>query len=579
MTTTETYDVVVAGSGAAGMMAAVRASELGLKVLVLEKAHKFGGTSATSGGVIWIPNHGLGTDDSRAETLRYLEAVTSGPIRRDRLEAFVDTGPEMVAFLKTIGMQPFWMPWPDYFAEAAGARADRSVVFPLYDGRQLGDRFPLMREQFTRFKLMNRYTMDFAEAFTISTRAAGWHKTLAQVTGRYWRDLATRRITRRDRWFSLGAALIGPLYKRLLDRGVEVRLGATVEKLVYTGGRVSGVEVRRLGRLSTVTANHGVIVCAGGFEWNQNLRDRFFTIPGDRRWSSTPEEANRGEVLQAGLAIGAATEFTETGWWVPTMSVPIKNVSNFEEIHQAVFDVGRPHSVCVNRNADRFVNEACGYDRFGNAMMADQLATGANTPCWLVFDATFRRKFTAGGVMPTAIMPDRKIPVDWWDHYIFRADTLDALAGKLDLDAAKLRSTVERMNSYAATGTDAEFGRGSTAYDRNFGDPALKPNPCLGVIGKAPFYAIQVNLGDLGTKGGLKADAKARVLDEAGQPIPGLYAAGNASGSPFGNCYPGAGGTIGPAMVFGYIAANDAAEQAKRESLGNYTHNQFVPVA
>ena len=171
-------------------------------------------------------------------------------------------------------------------------------------------------------------------------------------------------------------------------------------------------------------------------------------------------------------------------------------------------------------------------------MMADQLATGANTPCWLVFDATFRRKFTAGGIMPTAIMPDRKIPVDWWDHYIFKADTLEALAKKIDLDAAKLRATVERMNSYAATGNDVEFGRGNTAYDQNFGDPTLKPNPCLGVIGKAPFYAIQVNLGDLGTKGGLKADAKARVLDETGQPIPGLYAAGNASGSPFGNCLP-----------------------------------------
>jgi 3-oxosteroid 1-dehydrogenase len=245
------------------------------------------------------------------------------------------------------------------------------------------------------------------------------------------------------------------------------------------------------------------------------------------------------------------------------MSQPIPEVSNFEEIHQAVFDVGRPHSVCVNRNGDRFVDEACGYDRFGNAMLEDQLKTGANTPCWLIFDATFRYKFPAGGIMPTAIMPDRKIPVDWWDQYIFRADTVAELAAKIDLDADKLQATITRMNEYARTGVDREFGRGSTAYDRNFGDLNVKPNPCLGPIGKAPFYAVPINLGDLGTKGGLKADAQARVVDCDGKPIPGLYAAGNASGSPFGNCYPGAGGTIGPAMVFGYIAANHIAAEAK----------------
>jgi 3-oxosteroid 1-dehydrogenase len=560
----ETYDVIVAGSGAAGMMAAVRASELGLSVLVIEKAHKFGGTSATSGGVIWIPNHGLGTDDSREETLRYLYAIMPGPVDRARFEAFVDTGSEMVAYLKAIGMQPMWMPWPDYFAEAPGSRADRSIVFPLYDGRRLGDQFPLMREQFTRFKLLNRYSMDFAEANAISTRGSGWKTTVARVTGRYWSDLATRKLTRRDRWFSLGAALIGPLRERLIKRGVEVRLGTTVNQLLIDdSGRVTGVGTRRFGRGGTVNSRHGVIICAGGFEWNQQLRDRFFTIPGDTRWSSTPEEANRGELLEAGLAIGAATEFTETGWWVPTMSQPIPEVSNFEEIHQAVFDVGRPHSVCVNRNGDRFVDEACGYDRFGNAMLEDQLKTGANTPCWLIFDATFRYKFPAGGIMPTAIMPDRKIPVDWWDQYIFRADTVAELAAKIDLDADKLQATITRMNEYARTGVDREFGRGSTAYDRNFGDLNVKPNPCLGPIGKAPFYTVPINLGDLGTKGGLKADAQARVVDCDGKPIPGLYAAGNASGSPFGNCYPGAGGTIGPAMVFGYIAANHIAAEAK----------------
>lgn len=563
----EIYDVVVVGSGAAGMTAAMRATDHGLSVLVLEKAHKFGGTSATSGGVLWIPNHGLGTDDSREETMRYLNAVISGPVRRDRLEAFVDQGPEMVGYLRTIGIPLQVMPWSDYFAEVSGARADRSLVCPMYDGRKLGGEFHLLREQFTRFKLLNRYTMDFGEAFGIAAKAPGWKSTLARVIGRYWADVATRRVTRRDRLLSLGGALIGPMRRRLIDRGVELRLGAAVRSFEVTAGRVSGVEVERLGQRRIINARRAVVVCAGGFEWNQELRDRYFSVPGDRRWSSSPEEANRGELLQAGLAIGADVEFMESGWWVPTMSKPIPGVSNFEEIHQAVFDVGRPHSVCVNRNGDRFVDEACGYDRFGTAMVQDCLKTGMNAPCWLIFDASFRSKFPAGGYMPSPIMPDRAISPDQWDHYIFKAPSVAELAHKIALDPAKLQQVVAKMNEYARTGIDPEFSRGSNAYDRTFGDANVQPNPCLGPIDRAPFYAIAINLGDLGTKGGLKADARARVLNKDGQAIPGLYAAGNASGSPFGNCYPGAGGTIGPAMVFGYIAANDIGAHAADASV------------
>ncbi|WP_068088903.1 FAD-dependent oxidoreductase [Novosphingobium rosa] len=560
---TKMYDVIVAGSGSAGMVAAVRAASRGLNVLVIEKTHKIGGTSATSGGVIWIPNHGLGTPDSAAEAMTYVRSVANGPVREDRIDAFLEAGPRMIAFLKEIGMAPVVMPWPDYFPENPGARADRSIVFPKYDGRRLGDLFPLIREQFTRFKLMNRYTLDFMEANTISTRSPGWKREVLKVMGRYWFDRNTRGLTRRDRHFSLGAALIGPLVERYRAMRGEFLLGTAAKAFLLEEGRVAGVVTERFGRTETIRARHGVIVCAGGFEWNQELRNRFFTIPGDTRNSSTPEEANRGELLQAGLEIGAKTEFTETGWWVPTMSIPLTTASNFEEIHQAVFDVGRPHSVCVNRNGDRFVDEACGYDRFGNAMMEDQLRTGANTPCWLVFDASFRRKFTAGGIMPTALMPDRRIPPDWWDHYIFRADTLAELAAKIEIDPARLEATVLRMNAYAKSGVDPEFGRGGNAYDRNFGDPSLKPNPCLGAIVKAPYYAVPISLGDLGTKGGLKCDAQARVLGADDAPIKGLYAAGNASGSPFGNAYPGAGGTIGPAMTFGFVAADMVAAEAR----------------
>lgn len=562
----ETYDVVVIGSGAAGATAALRAAEQGLSVLIVEKAHKYGGTSATSGGVLWVPNHQLiHNDDSREQALKYLDCLIDVPIQRDRLEAYLDQAPEMIRFLKSQGMSPLPASWPDYFPSLPGARADRSIIFDTFDGRDLGDQFPLMREQYTRFKLLNRYAMDLSEFFAISTRSQGWVKAFLKILWRYWTDFSTRSITRRDRRFTSGTALMGNLYKQVFARGVEVRLDTKLDELVVEGGEVRAVEVSRFGRRYRIDARHGVILCAGGFEWNQELRDRFFRVPGLTRYSSSPEDANRGEALIAGMKIGAVTEHTEGGWWIPTMHKPMPKVSNFEEIHQAAFDVGRPHSVCVNRNGVRFVDEACGYDDFGEAMVNDQLKTGANTPCWLVFDAQFRQKFSAGGFMPTAIMPDWSLAPDVWGHYIFRADSIDGLARRIEVPVATLRQTIASMNEYAKTGVDPEFGRGGNDYDRMFGDPSITPNPCLGSIEKGPFYAIPVNLGDLGTKGGLKADAWARVLDGHNQPIPNLYAAGNNSGSPFGNRYPGAGGTIGPAMTFAFVAVNDIVAKARRE--------------
>jgi 3-oxosteroid 1-dehydrogenase len=562
---TQAYDVVVVGSGSAGATAALRAHELGLSVLIIEKAHKYGGTSATSGGVLWIPNHGLTKGgDSREQALEYLNHLVSGNIQRDRLEAFVDQGPEMVRFLQSLGIAVMGATWPDYFPETPGARADRSIICPTFDGTELGEKFTLMREQYTRFKLLNRYAMDLSEFFALSARAKGWRRVLMKILWHYWTDFGTRRISRRDRRFTSGAALMGQIYKRIFERGIEVRLETKLSELLLADGKVSGVRVTSYGRSYDITARQGVVLSAGGFEWNQELRDRFFPVPGLTRHSSSPEDANRGEALLAGMKIGAATEHTEAGWWIPTMHMPMPTTSNFEEIHQAAFDVGRPHSVCVNRQGVRFVDEACGYDDFGKGMVVDQQKTGSNCPCWLIFDANFRAKFTAGGFMPTVVMPDRKIPIDFWDHYIFKAATLEELAAKIEVPVDALKATVQKMNEYARAGKDPEFGRGGNDYDRFFGDPTSKPNPSLGTIEAAPFYAVPIHLGDLGTKGGLKADARARVLDGGGRPIPNLYAAGNASGSPFGNCYPGAGGTIGPAMTFGYAAANDIAARAKQ---------------
>ena len=420
-----------------------------------------------------------------------------------------------------------------------------------------------MREQYNRFKLFGRYAMDLTETFALMMQQKGWRGVAAKVIGRYWADRSTRKVSHRDRRFTQGAALMGAVYKQVFARGVELRTETKLEELaIDVSGRVTGVEVSSFGRRHAIAARHGVVLAAGGFEWNQALRDRFYPAPGLTRHSSTPEDGNRGEALIAAERIGASTEHTEQGWWIPTMTLPMPGASNFHEIHQAAFDVGRPWSVCVNRNGVRFVDEACGYDQFGQAMVEDHLKTGANLPCWLVFDAKFRARFSAGGLMPTVHTPERKVPADWWDHYVFRAPTIEALAAKIKVPVEALRQTVANINAYSKTGVDPEFGRGGNIYDQFFGDPTVTPNPNLGPIDTAPFYAVPINNGDLGTKGGLRCDARARVLDGKGAPIAGLYAAGNNSGTPFGDCYPGAGATIGPAMTFGYVAANDIAERA-----------------
>ncbi|MDR2856352.1 MAG: FAD-dependent oxidoreductase [Novosphingobium sp.] len=562
----ETFDVVVVGSGAAGAMAALRSADQGMKVLIVEKAQKFGGTSATSGGVMWIPNHQLDGDkgDSKASALEYLDSIITRPVDRERLEAFLDEGPRMVSYLKDSGVPVMGAAWPDYEPLKPGARSDRSIIAPTFDGRELGDsRYALMREQYNRFKLFGRYAMDLTETFSLMMQNKGWRGVAAKVIGRYWMDRSTRSVSHRDRRFTQGAALMGAVYKQVFARGVELRLETGLERLtVDEAGRVTGVEVGNYGRKYRIDARHGVVLAAGGFEWNQELRDRFFPFPGLTRHSSSPEDGNRGEGLIAAEKIGASTEHTEQGWWIPTMILPMPGASNFHEVHQAAFDVGRPWSVVVNRNGVRFVDEACGYDQFGQGMVRDQQATGANMPCWLIFDAKFRRKFSAGGLMPTVHTAEHKVPNDWWDHYIFRAGSIEELARKIALPVDAVQQTVANMNEYARTGIDPEFGRGMNIYDQFFGDPTVTPNPNLGPIDTAPFYAVPINCGDLGTKGGLRCDARARVLDQAGNPIAGLYAAGNQSSTPFGDVYPGAGATIGPAMTFGFVAANDIAERS-----------------
>jgi 3-oxosteroid 1-dehydrogenase len=557
------FDVVVVGSGAAGLLAALRAADLGLNVVVLEKARRYGGTSATSGGGVWVPCHGLGgTEDSREAALTYLAGVCKGDFRQDRVEAFVDNGPAMVRYLEEVGVKLQVFPCPDYFVPLPGSTYNRFLMPAEIDGADLGEDVHALREPNLAFKLFNRYSLDLAQASALSNRPPGWQWTAVQIFARYWLDRPWRRMSDRDRRLTMGAALIGGLRRALRRREVPIMLDTALTSLVVDAGRVTGVEARRNGAPVTFRARHGVVLAAGGFEQNQAMREQYLPVPSDARWSLTPKAGNTGDAVQAGMAIGAAVESMACNWWAPSTQMPSRDDPNVEITHQMFFDHRHPFSLCVNRLGLRFVNESCSYDTFGMAMIADQQKTGANTPCWMIFDASYRKRYSAGALMPLAAMSDRAVPKSWWDSYLYRAGSLAELARKIDVDPQALSETVERMNGYARAGADPEFGRGAGPYDQAFGDPSIKPNPCLGPVETAPFYAIRVDLGDLGSKGGLKCDACARVMREDGAVIEGLYAVGNSAGAPFGDCYPGAGGTLAPATVFAFIAANDIAQRA-----------------
>lgn len=557
------YDVIVVGSGAAGLLAALRSAEAGLDAIVLEKAHMYGGTSATSGGAMWIPNHGLeGHQDTREQALTYLRHITEGEAHEDRLGAYVDNAPRMLSFLKDAGIPCDVFPgYPDYYPDAPGAVLSRAVVPQEIDGAELGEDYFTMRMPFQAFTLFNRYSLNLAQAFALSAQPPGWRWVAAKMFLTYWLDLPWRLKARRDRRATMGNALVGGLRRELQRRGVPVLLNTGLVAIHSENGKATAIEAQRNGTLSRVEAKRGIVLAAGGFEQSQQLRDEHLPVPTSSKWSLSPPGGNIGDTLRAGRAIGADTEFLEYCWWAPSMQLPSAEIPNANVTHQMFFDHRHPHSVVVNRLGKRFVNESCAYDDFGMAMIADQQKTGANTPCWMIFDATYREKYTCGGIMPNAAMPDRKIPPHWWDNYLYRAASIAELAGKIGVPADALEGTVKAMNTYAANGKDPEFHRGDDDYDRFFGDQRMQPNPCMGPIDNAPYYAVRVDLGDLGTKGGLKVDADARVIATDGRPIEGLYAVGNCSASPFANRYPGAGGTIGPAMTFAYVAAGHIAQR------------------
>jgi 3-oxosteroid 1-dehydrogenase len=555
------FDVIVVGSGAGGMTAALRAHDLGQSVLLIEKSDLYGGTSALSGGGIWIPLNpqifALGGEDNFDDALRYVKAATRGMVPEPRLTAYLKSGPAMLAWLAERTRLKFHaLPkYPDYYPALAGARPGYRTMEPaFFSARSLGGEAARLRPPTPGTLLFKRVYMGQAEAAVLFTRARGWVGLLLRILLAYGLDLPARLAGKPDQRLALGSALVAALRRSMMDRKIPLWLDTSLESLIEVDGRVTGVVVQHEGRSLRLQARKGVILAAGGFERNQAMREQYLPKPSRAEWSAA-QPNNTGDAIRAGMALGAGVDFMDRVWGAPTVWVP------GEEKQQGLFaERSSPGCVVVNRAGRRFVNEAEPYLEFVEAMYADHAKTGGSVPCWMIFDASFRHKYAAGPLLPAQMTPDSRLPGDWLGQVYWRAGSIAELAGQLGVDAAELARTVARMNDYARTGVDLEFHKGENVFDRYYGDPAVTPNPCLGPILKPPFYALKLDAGDIGTKGGLLADEDARVLNaETRLPIGGLYAIGNTSAAAMGPAYPGPGATLGPAMVFGYRAANHLA--------------------
>ena len=548
-------DTLVVGSGAGGLLAALVASHGGADTLIVEKTDKWGGTSATSGGGIWIPKSdqaaAAGFEDNLDDAFRYVRKLSADNMPDANIRAFVDNAAPMLRWMgdhTSLDYQAF--PYPDYHAEEPGGSPQgyrTHMPLPI-DGKQLGDDVRTLRFASPAASLFGYLNWHFDETYIMLFRPKGWWRHLAKSLARYWFDWPFRFTSGKDRRLTLGNALVGGLRLALNQRNVPLWLETGLEQLVTEDGKLTGAIVNQRGTRLAVRARKGVVLAAGGFDKNQAMRDANAPLY-PRAWLSGGVEGNTGDSIRIGEGVGAATLNLQSSWAAPMFHVPGEPGGRLCTIERAL-----PGCIMVAGDGKRYLNEAASYHIVGQQMARRQAEHGDAAPTWFVFDHRYRHKYPVGPLYP--LVPD------WAQNgmvksVLKRGNTLEELAEQIGVDPAALTATVDRFNSHAANGEDPDFHRGEAAYDKMYGDPSVTPNPSLGAIDKGPFYAMPIYPGDIGTNGGLLTDARARVLDTAGQPIAGLYAIGNNAASAMGESYPGAGVTIGPALTFGYIAARD----------------------
>jgi len=554
-------DVLIVGSGAGGLSTAITAKKGGLDVVIIEKEAFFGGTTAYSGGVLWIPGnphaHKAGINDTREAAVTYLRNETGNYFNEKAIEAFLDQGPRMLEFFERETEAKFLLSaYPDYHPDVkGGALIGRSVTAAPFDARGLGDELKRLRPPLATITFIGMMFNSSNEDLKHFFRATRSLKSAAYVAKRLISHLKDLALYRRGVQITSGNALAARLAKTCFDLGIPLLTSTAARQLVVEDGSVRGARVSDDKGEFTITARRAVVMACGGFPHDRERISRVYPhlARGGEHFSPTPE-GNTGDGVRMAEDVGASCEirFPNAAAWMPVSKVPMGNgkVGLFPHL----VDRYKPGIIAVNRRGKRFTNESNSYHDTGAAMIADGEGD-AETAAWLICDHPTIRKYGLGYAKPAPV----PISIYVRNGYLQTGKTLRELAQAAGIDGEALEETVNRYNLGARVGEDPEFGRGSTAFNRFLGDAEQKPNPNVAPIAKAPYYALKVVMGDLGTFDGLTTDIVGRVLDGTFKPIPGLYAVGNDRASIMGGNYPGAGITLGPIMTFGYVTGQHLA--------------------
>jgi succinate dehydrogenase/fumarate reductase flavoprotein subunit len=577
----EEVDVVVVGAGCGGMSAALACSILGMSVVLCEKTDQVGGTTSTSAGTIWIPlTQGALTGDqpdSRENVERYLAGLIPEFAKSAKLRAFLNAGPAMLEFFaRHTDLLRFLLVarHPDYRFDVPGATvAGRALIPPFFDGRLLGADFDRVRPPIREFMPLGGMMVGKDDIAPLLHPFASFNafKHACKLLARYASDrLRYRRGTR----LVMGNALVARLFYSLRQRQVPIHFATSLDALVTEQGRVTGVTVKQTAGQRNIRARRGVVLATGGFGGSAVLRAKYFPQPLAE--ATAGFEGNTADAIRIAVKSGAAidTDHVTPTFWVP-VSLMKRSDGTTARFPHIILDRAKPGLIAVDGSGKRFTNEADSYHDFVLAMYANHEPT-QSIATHLVCDARFIRDYGLGLIYPKTRNLDAYVAAG----YLKRGASLEELAGTIGVDGAALVRTVARYNEHAIRGEDPDFGKGSSILNRHNGDPAVKPNPCVRPIGPGPYYAVTVYPSDLSTSVGLSTDEHARVLDESGAPMTGLYACGADMSSVMKGAYPGPGTTLGPAMTFAYLAAQHLAavetSHATQNAKANTAHGQPV---
>lgn len=547
-----TVDLLVIGSGT-GMAAALAAHEQGLRVLVVEKTEYVGGSLARSGGAFWIPaNRTLqesGASDSLERGAQYLRSVVAGTAPDERWQAFLQHGPETVELLRrSTPLRFFWArEYSDYHPEnPGGAAAGRSCECRPFDASVLGTQRARLRRGLMAAPLPMPVTGADYRWMNLMARVP--RKGIPAVLRRLAQGIGGKLFGRE--YMAGGQALAAGMYAGVLRAEIPLWTETSLQRLVTDGERVTGAVLAQKGSEVTVIATRGVVLAAGGFDHDLEMRRTHQSPALEQGWS-LGNASNTGDAIRIADELGADTALLDQAWWFPEVA-PLPGRSPLVLLAERSL----PGSFVVDQAGRRFIDEATDYMSFGQRVLERERSGDPVESMWIVFDQQYRNSYVFAGML----YPRMSIPQKWYDAGIaHRASSPEALARSIGTPEAVFTDTFHRFNEFAAAGTDEDFQRGASAYDRYYGDPSVTPNPNLRPLHKGPFYAVKLVLGDLGTCGGLRADGRGRVLRADGSSVEGLYAIGNTAANAFGASYPGAGATIGQGLVYGNIVAQHAA--------------------